>query len=128
MTEGGFTGRVGFMTEASFVSVEKVGGAGVARVMCPTVGQREAPIIEQELAAAGPGCGWRLAIDMKDVGMLTSVGIGTLVTINKKCREGKGKMALFGLNSTIMEVLKLTRLDKLFPIAKDREAALKAVA
>ncbi|MBL0922642.1 MAG: STAS domain-containing protein, partial [Phycisphaerales bacterium] len=108
------------MTEASFVSVEKVGGACVARVMCPTVGQREAPIIEQELLAAGPGHGWRVAIDMSGVGMLTSVGIGTLVTVNKKCREGKGRMALFGLNDTIMDVLKLTRLDKLFPIARDR--------
>ena len=42
-------------------------------------------------------------------------------------RDGKGKMALFGLNDTISEVLKLTRLDKLFPIARDRDAALKAV-
>lgn len=116
------------MTEASFVNLEILTKAGVAQVVCPTVGQREAPIIEQELLAAGPACHWRIAINMADVGMLTSVGIGTLVTINKRCKDNKGKMALFGLNDTIMEVLKLTRLDKLFPIAKDRDAAIKAVS
>ncbi len=115
------------MTEASFVSVEKADNGAVAKIVCPTVGQREAPIIEQELLAAGPSHGWRIAIDMADVGMLTSVGIGALVTINKKCRDGKGRMVLFGLNDTIMEVLKLTRLDKLFPIKNDRDAALKAL-
>lgn len=116
------------MTEAAFVSVERSGAVAVARVACPTVGQREAPIVQNELIAAGESARWRLVVDMSGVTMLTSVGLGALVTLHNRCREAKGKMALYGLQGTIVELLKITKLERLFPIAKDREAALKAVS
>lgn len=114
--------------EASFVAVEKVGDAVLARVVCPTVGQREAPIVQEELVAAADAGGGRLVVDLSDVTMLTSVGLGALVTLHNHCRKSKGKLALFGLHETIVDLMKMTRLDKLFPIKKDRESALKAVS
>ena len=122
------------MVEASLVKVEQYsptpGGRSIAlgRIECNVVGQRETPPIQAELLNASEKAGGRLIVDLSNVTMLTSVGIGMLVTLHNKSKEHKGRLALFGLRADIVDLLKLTRLDKLFLISKDKEAAEKAVA
>jgi anti-sigma B factor antagonist len=116
------------MAEASMVAIERatMGGrpVAVARIECNHVGHRESPIIQTELLSAAEGAGWRIVVDLADVGMLTSMGIGMFVSLHTKCRDGKGKMALHGLRPDIVELLKLTRLDRLFVIVPTREDAM----
>lgn len=122
------------MVEASLLKLEQFsptpGARSVAcgRVECNVIGQRETTAIQPELLQASEKAGGRLIVDLSNVTMLTSVGIGMFVTLHNKSKELKGRLALFGLKPDIIELLKLTRLDKLFLIAKDREAAVKAVA
>lgn len=115
------------METASFLSMSTEPGAAVARIECPSVAQRETPILQTELLDAAQRSGWRIAVDLSNVTILTSVGIGLFVTLHKKCHENKGRLALFGLNKDILDLLKLTRLDKLLSISRDRDAALKAI-
>ena len=66
-------------------------------------------------------------IDFAMVQILTSAGIGTLVTLHKRMHESGGGIAIYNLSDEIEQLLKLTRMDRLFPISTDRAAAYKAV-
>lgn len=122
------------MAEAAFVTVEvvtpKPGGksATVGKIVCASIASRETPILTTELLAAAEKTNWRLAVDFTDVGMITSVGIGMLVTLHNKTKAGKGMLTLFGMRPEIAELLKLTRLDRMFTIVKDRSAAMQALS
>jgi len=95
-----------------------VGGrAAVARVLCPSIGQREAAIIETELAALGERTGWRFALDLTEVKMIASLGLGMLISI-----------AMFGLNGELSSLIRITKLDRLLPVAKDEKSALSKVS
>jgi anti-sigma B factor antagonist len=112
-------------TEKSIVQIDRVDGVVVGRIHCPTVGEREAPIIRDEVLREAKLSGFRLALDFSQVTMMGSLALGTLVTISKECTGGGGRLALFGLNNNLTEVLKMTRLDKMLPIFKDEASALK---
>lgn len=115
------------MVGSSFVTLDMSGAHPVARVVCPTVGQREAEIIQRELLEAADKHRHRLAVDLTDVTMLTSMGIGALVTIHNSCKKAKGKVAFFGIRPEIQDVLSITRMDKFFIIKKDRDGALASL-
>lgn len=121
------------MVDASLLRVELVSptpgarSVAVGRIECNVIGQRETPPIQAELIAAAEKAGGRLIVDLSAVTMLTSVGIGMFVTLHGKCKGEKGRLALYSLRPDIVELLRLTRLDKLFLIAKDKDAAVKAV-
>lgn len=115
------------MSTAVFVQHERNGSIAVARITCPSVGQREAPIVQDEITGAANGAAWKVIVDFKSVTMLGSMGIGMLVTLTKQTREKGGRLALFGLSEELMGMIRLTKLDKLLPIVGDEAAALKKV-
>lgn len=112
-------------TQKSIVNIDRVDGVVIGRIHCPTVGEREAPIIREEVIKEAKVSGYRLALDFTHVTMMGSMALGTLVTIAKDCTTGGGKLGLFGLNGNLTEVLKMTRLDKMLPIYKDEATAIK---
>ncbi|MEO1128565.1 MAG: STAS domain-containing protein [Planctomycetota bacterium] len=114
------------MSEKSFVTIERVEKAVVGRISCASMGQREAPIIQEEvLKAAGEPP--QIALDFSGVTMMGSLSLGMLVTLSKQAKAGGGKLVLFGLNENLRGVLKMSRLDQLLTIAKNEKAALKKV-
>lgn len=68
----------------------------------------------------------RVIIDFAPVQFMSSSMLGKLVKIHKKCKEYKAKLKLSGVSSDILQVFKITKLDKLFDIEKDLETARKA--
>jgi len=114
-------------TQKSIIDMEHVEGVVIGRIRCPTVSEREAPIIKDEALREAKLAGHRLGLDFSGVTMMGSLALGTLVTIAKECNGAGGKLALFGLNNNLTEVLKMTRLDKLLPIYKDEATALKKI-
>ncbi|MEM7755722.1 MAG: STAS domain-containing protein [Planctomycetota bacterium] len=115
-------------TESSFVAAETIEGKCIARVRCERVTEREATILTNEITQAAAANGHRIAIDVSEILFLASAGIGTFVSIDRACRANKGKMALFGLRPEILEILKVTRLHKLFTLARSEEGALKSLS
>jgi len=115
------------LSTASFIEIRTAGPASVARITCPSIGQREAPIIEEALKGAAKSSRFNIVLDMTTVTVLGSLGLGMLVTITKECRDGGGRLAIFGLSSSLQDLVKLTRLDKFLLIAKDEAAALAAM-
>lgn len=67
-----------------------------------------------------------LVLDLADVGYLSSAMIGKLVAVNKGVRALKGRMAIAGLKPALLQMFKVTGLDKLFEFAPEAEQIILA--
>jgi anti-sigma B factor antagonist len=110
---------------AQYVNFERTGVAIVGRVIPHKVTEREAAVIRDEVAAAAPDAGWRVALDLSEVTLLASAGIGALLTLSKSCRESGGRLAIFGLEEEVEGMMRITKLDRVLDIRPDRAAALE---
>jgi anti-anti-sigma factor len=68
----------------------------------------------------------RMILDFRHVQFMSSSMLGKLVLVEKKCKEFKVKLKLCSIAADIRQVFKITRLDKLFDIEPDEEAARTA--
>jgi anti-sigma B factor antagonist len=66
----------------------------------------------------------QLIIDFGYVKFLTSSVLGLLIRISKKVYETDGKLRLCSINPKILEIFKITRLDKIFEIYPDVDEAM----
>ncbi len=119
---------LGVTTSSTFVQVQVEGGIAEARILVNSVGEREAGVLKDELIdAARKGAG-RLVLDMSEVKVLGSVGLGMMVTVTNECRGLGGALVVFGISEPLLQMIKLTKLDKFLKIKKDRAAAIKAAS
>ena len=115
------------MFESVHVKADSLGKAALARIMCEKLTERESSIVTEELLRAAAQTDHRIAVDLSRVLFVASAGVGCIISVNKTCMENKGKLAVFGVNDDLMKLLKLTKLHKIFVVAKDEHAAVKAV-
>lgn len=66
----------------------------------------------------------KLFLNLKNVRYIDSSGIASLVEGLKASRDQGSRLILFGLNTTVREVMQLSRLQKIFEIYEDEEQAL----
>lgn len=59
----------------------------------------------------------RLVVDMADLSMLSSAGIGALLKLQQRTREFKCDVRLAALQGTIESVMRAARLDSIFTLA-----------
>ena len=64
-------------------------------------------------------------LEMSSVDFVDSTGLGTIVRLAKRVREAKGELRVCDPQPKILELLELTRLDKILPIFKTQEEALE---
>ncbi|EHQ90869.1 STAS domain-containing protein [Desulfosporosinus youngiae] len=57
-----------------------------------------------------------IRIDLSGLSYIDSSGLGTLVTINKRTKEKNGRLVLRGAQGLPFELIKRTRLDRVFSI------------
>ena len=69
----------------------------------------------------------RIVMDYTDVEFVSSAGLGAMITTSKAASEVGGKMVLTGINENVLQVMKLTRLDRLLSIEKNIAKAQKRV-
>ena len=55
-------------------------------------------------------------IDFKNVTAINSSGLGILIACLKKIKDASGKLTLENLNSKILNIFKITKLDLVFDI------------
>ena len=66
-----------------------------------------------------------LIVDMSEVSFIDSSGIAILVEAYKRAKQHSQAFALAGVRAAPMQVLQLTRLDKVFPLFQDVASATK---
>jgi len=66
----------------------------------------------------------KIVLDFSNVEYLSSAALGKLITMDKKVKSAGGKLRLCTIRPDIYEVFAITRLNKLFDIRDDQQAAL----
>jgi anti-anti-sigma factor len=66
----------------------------------------------------------RVVLDLQNLTLLDSSGVGTLVSLLKRARAMQGEVRAAGLQGQPAEIFELLRLDKAFAAAPTVEAAL----
>ena len=83
--------------------------------------------IQQELTklveVESPG---NILLSFKNVEHLSSAALGMLIMLKKKVEEKQGRLKLSDINPQILEVFKLTRLNKVFDIHPSADKARTA--
>jgi len=68
----------------------------------------------------------KILLNFGNVEFLSSAALGKLITMNRKVQAVRGKLVLCNISKEIREVFEITKLDKLFTILPDEQAALQA--
>lgn len=76
--------------------------------------------------ARGPSV--RLILDFGRVEHLSSAALGMLITLNKTIMEREGMLLLAAISPQIVDVFRITRLDKFFRMHTTVEQARMAIA
>ena len=67
----------------------------------------------------------KLLISFEHVEHLSSAALGTLITINNRVKHKGGQLRLSNIDPQIYEVFVITKLNRLFQIHDDAQAAMK---
>ena len=66
----------------------------------------------------------RLVVDLSEVTYIDSAGLAALIQAMQKVEGYGGKFMLFGLQETVRSIFEISRLDQVFQIFPDADAAL----
>ena len=66
----------------------------------------------------------RLVVDLSDVTYIDSAGLAALIQAMQKVEGYGGKFVLAGLQETVRSIFEISRLDQVFQIFPDADAAL----
>ncbi|UCD27453.1 MAG: STAS domain-containing protein [Planctomycetota bacterium] len=70
----------------------------------------------------------KLLLDFKNVEHLSSAALGMLITLNKQLGKQQGQLVLANINDQILEVFKITKLNKLFNIQGSTDDAIQELS
>ena len=82
-------------------------------------------LVEKAVAAAGSESK-KMLVNFQGVQFMSSAMIGKLVLLNKKSKTDKVDLKLCNITPNVLEVFKITRLNKVFDIQGDEEKAIKS--
>ncbi len=83
-------------------------------------------ISEELMNIATKACGGKLLLAFNEVEYLSSAVLGKLMALHKKCKADKTNLKMCELSPTILEVFKITKLNKIFSIYPTEDKAIAA--
>lgn len=108
---------------SSLVTITRRGGTLLVKPTGPSVGQREAPIIQEEvkpyLESMGKGLD-HLVLDMSTTTFMSSMGLGMCIAFRNTASAAKADSILFGLSKELLGLMSMMKIEKLYKIAKDQ--------
>jgi anti-anti-sigma regulatory factor len=115
-------------TLSQYVIIERHRSGIYARVVCPTIGQREAPIITGEIIDAidhSKNVRGNFVLDLTGVNQITSMGLGMCIDVRNRVASAKLKPHLFGTNRAVLDLLRLMKVDKLYSVVHGGDDLVK---
>jgi anti-anti-sigma regulatory factor len=122
--------RPGARPSAQFVALERRDDVLRARFVCPTIGQREAPIILDEVSAAVVAAApatKALLIDLTEVQVMSGLGLGMCTDLAGRARRRKMRTVIRG-SSELVDLLQSLRLDTGCTMVRDEDELERAIA
>jgi anti-anti-sigma factor len=93
------------------------------KLVGPQIGQRESPIISQEvdpyLKAAGKDLR-HFIVDLRSVTFMSSMGVGVCIALRNKAIAAGAKPILFGTSPELVKLLSMMKIDQMYKLAKDQ--------
>lgn len=99
-------------------------GTLLVKPVGPSIGQREAPIIQDEIKPYIDRAGKdlkHLVLDMSTVTFMSSMGLGMCISFRNSASAVKADSILFGLTRDLHALLSMMKIEKLYKIAKDQQ-------
>jgi anti-sigma B factor antagonist len=107
--------------------IQKNGKATILKLHGRKLDSTVAPELKAEfLVLCKPKNCTKLIIDMSEVQFCDSSGLSALLIADRAMREHGGMVHLVHIHEKVMDLMKITQLDRLFTINKKVEDALKA--
>lgn len=108
------------------IDIEEISGVTVARLLEKKIlDEANIEALGQELFALVDKDGrTKIVLDFTHVEYLSSAALGKLITMHKKATAAKGKLALCSIQKDILDVFKITQLNKVLTLCKDLDEAL----
>jgi len=108
----------------SLVTITRSGGTLLVKPTGPIVGQREAPIIQEEVKPYVEAIGKdldHLVLDMSTTTFMSSMGLGMCIALRNNASAAKADAILFGLSKELLGLMSMMKIEKLYKIAKDQK-------
>ncbi|MFO0828204.1 MAG: STAS domain-containing protein [Phycisphaerales bacterium] len=90
----------------------------------PQVGQRESPIITDEvqpfLKLAGKSLK-AMVLDLSDVTFMSSMGLGMCIAFRNQAVANGGRAVLYGASKDLLALLAMMKIEKLYSIARSED-------
>jgi len=84
-------------------------------------------IEEQMLATVKQAHAPRIVVDFRAVAFLPTIGLGTLIAVQKWTRQQGGRLRIAEMQGRVRELFHISRLDRIFDIDDTLEQALERV-
>jgi len=120
-----------FARNTPFGAIQFVRGVLTIRPKGPIVREREATLLASTLNEAidGLGRGLRsLVLDLRDVELMTSMGLGMCIDARNTARQRGASTVVFGLRPRLAEQLQMLKLDRLYTIVGSEAELSRAIA
>ncbi|MDG2021603.1 MAG: STAS domain-containing protein [Phycisphaerales bacterium] len=107
----------------SLVEITRRDGVLLVKPTGPSIGQREAPIIQEEVMPYLDEMGKdldHLVVDLSSVTFMSSMGLGMCISFRNKASACKSDSILFGVCKELLGLLSMMKIEKLYKIAKDQ--------
>ncbi len=114
--------------ETTYLTMRHEGVVTVAKISCPRVSDFEAAALKTDLKKLVETPPAKLVVDLSEVLMLTSTGLGMLVQVRATAHASGGKVVLAGLSRELVDLFRLTNLHRLFTISPDAASGVEQFA
>jgi len=111
-------------TDTIEIQVHQQDGATIVRPKGDVDLQRS-PVLRDQLKVVSDRKPQRLIVDLSDVSYMDSSGVATLVEAMQLARRGKYPLVLCALQDRVKSIFEIARLDTVFQIAPDLDAAMQ---
>jgi anti-sigma B factor antagonist len=86
-----------------------------------------APLMKSEMIVLNAE-GWHnIIIDLSSVKFVDSSGLSAILIANRLCKNAKGSMVLMGVMENVQKLVKISQLDNILPIMRNRQEAIDYV-
>ena len=105
-------------------------GALFVRLIGPSIGQRETPIIQQMVTFAITDMGAalkHLVLDMSSITYMNSMALGMCIDFRNRAAAVKGDVIITGMSAEMLYLFQMVKFDRLFKVVKTTEELSKAI-
>lgn len=107
----------------NIIDITKQGEVAVVSLVVRRLDASNALAFKEAMVARIAGGDRRLVLDLAGVDFIDSSGLGAIVSVLKNL-GGNGNLTICNLKGPVLNLFKLTRMDKVFTIVDSTEAAV----